>query len=171
MAQQEGRIEIPDHGSLEIRPATGEVVYCAEAGRDAHFAGHALLTEPGALRWATTPHEGRALIGRVRSEFLHLFDAKRSRFRALVTGERLARVEQLTIVHCGDLFIAVTENGIIAIDAGGRSDDQDGRERWRINKITYNWSYVGRDEATLFFADANENLLAFDPDSGREASL
>ena len=174
MAENEERIEIPGHGRLEIRNGNGEVVYRPDGGLAEQFVGHPLLTESGALRWATTPHEGRALVGRVQSELLHFFDAKQRRFRPVAVGERLARVEQLAIAHAGDLFIAVTESCVIAInaiDAGRRAGDEGGRERWRINQTTYDWSYVGRDEETVFFSDAGGNLLAFDPDSGREASL
>ncbi len=156
-------IEIGALGRLELCVEMQCLGYRAQSGEVAEYPGHALLRETGGLRWATSGRRGQALLGRVEGEELHQFDARTRAFRAIPIGERLRRAEQLQIVESGDLFLALSENGILAID-------ERGEELWRIGQVTYDWSYVGRDESGLSLCDAHGNLLVFDPQTGRESS-
>ncbi len=154
-------IALPSRGRLELLADEGEVVFITQTGQVHRYHEHPLLREPGRLCWVLNSRVDAVLVGRRRSDRLHLFDLERCAFKAIPIGERLPRVEQLELVAVGSLFLALMESGIIALDRGGC-------ELWRIAQTTYDWCFVGDAEGRLWFTDANGNLLAFDPATGGE---
>jgi len=153
-------IELADFGVVQFCAEPPSLSFRRPSGEVVRFADHALLSEPGELRSAVIA--GRALVGRSAAGAVHLFDAQAATFRVLPIGERFPRVEQLQILGCDDLFLVLTENGVLAIDT-------DGEEHWRIAQVTYDWTYVGHDTSTLSLSDAHGNLLDFDIRTGRES--
>ena len=61
----------------------------------------------------------------------------------------------------GDLFVVLTENGVLAIEPCGR-------ERWRIERVSYAWHFALYEGGSVFLTDAAGNVLAFDAMSGEE---
>lgn len=159
------RIELPDVGRLEIRDGdavAAELVFLPLEGPPRSLGAHPLLRrEDGPLAFAVAESGDRILAGRRRAEALHWFDASHGRLRIVPTAERLRGSEELCIEAAGDLFVALTENGVLGVDA-------EGRERWRIARVSYGWRFVGRSGARVFLTDADGNLLAFDAESGEE---
>jgi len=106
---------------------------------------------------------GLPLIGRVAAEALYHFDPQRVSLTPVPLVERLRRVEELGIVAVDSLFLAITENGILAVDEAGR-------ELWRISETTYGWRFVGSQDGALWLTDVGGDLIGIDPATGEETS-
>lgn len=157
----EGPGKEPDDG-LNVRP-NETLVVSLPGVPERHFARHPLLVDKGPLRWAVHPRGDRVLLARVRGDRLHLLRLPEATLEPIALGERLPNVEQLDLVTSGELFVAISESGVYALDA-------EGRERWRIPGTTYDWRYVGDEDGDVWLSDTNGNLLGFDAQSGRERS-
>ena len=154
-------VEFAGHGRLLIRVDPPELVFLALDGARRSFPQHPLLAQSGALRWVRNERRLQALLGRTKGESLHLFDARTRRFRSLPLRERFPGVAQLELWQSADLFLARTENGLLAVDG-------EARELWCIERITYDWRFVSHSSGSLWFADSSGNLLGFDPATGHE---
>jgi hypothetical protein len=98
------------------------------------------------------------------AEHLELIDRTGERTRRVPLGERLCGSETLALHFVDDVFVALFENGVIAIEPCGR-------ERWRIGQVTYGWRLLSSDEGVLWLADAHDNVLAIDRATGEEAPV
>ncbi len=155
------RIEFYGLGELSIDLGKGELLFIAANGDRVSFADHPLLGEVGELRWTVGAGGSAVLLGRHKSDRLHFLDARTLQQRSVSLGERLPRVEELTLHSTRDQYIALSESGIYVVD-------QDGSECWRVARTTYGWRFVGESEESLFFSDVMDNLLEFDAATGRE---
>ena len=161
MKAGEERIDFPQLGELTIRRDPAQVVFQAVSGEGRRFSEHPILRESGVLRFAVEGRGACALLGRREGHSLHLFDARRQSFSRVALRERLPGVTQLEIVASRDLFLARSENQLIAVET-------DGRERWCVECITYDWRFVSHSDDSVWFADSEGNLLGFDSASGQE---
>jgi hypothetical protein len=113
---------------------------------------------------ATAPDGRHVLSGALDADHLELIDIEAGDTRHVPLGERLFGSETLAL-HCTQgLFVALTENGVVAVEPSGR-------ERWRISETTYGWRLVASDVGLLWIADVHGNVFAIDAVSGEEASL
>lgn len=159
------RIELPEHGCLELHaesPAAAALVFVALDGEIRRLEGSSLLRgEDGPLAFALGAAGHTVLLGRRRSDRLYLFDAAAGRLQPVALGERILGSEELRIAAAGDLFVVLTENGVLAIEPCGR-------ERWRIERVSYAWHFALYEGGSVFLTDAAGNVLAFDAMSGEE---
>lgn len=161
MSERDWRIELPGYGVLEARHDGSGLCFTGERGGERVLGAHPLLEGEGSLVWAIGPSRRTALFGYTRDDRLHHFDVGSVSLTPVPLVERLRRVEELSIVVTDALYLAITENGIVAIEDGGR-------ERWRIAETTYGWRFVGAQDDTLWLTDADGNLIGIDPADGDE---
>jgi hypothetical protein len=102
-----------------------------------------------------------ALVGLVSSDVLVLASAQDFGLRRCALGERIPNAEQLQIVPVEGAFAVIYENGIALIDDAGR-------ERWRIDRVCFDWRFVDERDGALWLADHDGNLLGFDAATGFE---
>jgi hypothetical protein len=164
MTRRIERLELAGGGWIELREDGEGVAAGLEGVAESRFDAHWLAADEGRLRGARHPHGDRVLLGRVRSDRLFLLRLPDAELAPIDLPERLAGAWQLAIVTSGDLFVALTESGVYAIEA-------DGRERWHIAGTTYDWRYVGDQDGDVWLSDTNGNLIGFDAESGEERSL
>lgn len=155
-------IALPGHGVLQAWRDDAQLAFVSAAGRCTTFGDHPLLHVAKPPVHARHVARGSVLVGHIRCDRLYYFDAVRVALGPIVMVERIPLSEELRIVCAGSLFLALTENGVLAIDLAGR-------ERWRIDQITHGWRFVGAENGHLYLADTNDNLLTFDPATGEEA--
>lgn len=117
-----------------------------------------------AVLQVSAPDGQIVLTGARDADELHLLDVAGRRMRFVPLGERLGGSETLSLHFVEGLFIALTENGIVAIEP-------DGRERWRIDGTTYGWRLLSFDEGVLWLSDLPGNIFPVDPWTGEEASV
>jgi hypothetical protein len=102
------------------------------------------------------------LIGWVEGDLLHHVALVPPCHTPIELMERLSGSSQLQLHAFGDRFIAITENGLLVLDGSGR-------ECWRLDRVTYDWDWVGLVQGQIWLSDAHGNLLGFDPATGQEA--
>ncbi len=81
--------------------------------------------------------------------------------RRLPLGERIPNAAQLAIFAVEGGFGVLTEHGLASID-------ERGHERWRVDRVTFDWRFVDERDGALWLADADGNLLGFDAAAGWE---
>jgi len=150
-----------EHGHLEVEVESGRVTDQSPAGRRTVLTGHLRPGEARALSAACTPDGSIVCLVPRRGETFWLIDRERGRIREVPFGERLGGSAEVAITAEDEDFIVVTEAGFLVISARHG-------ERWRYDRITYGWRFVGASEGYLWFADADENLVSFDPLTGHE---
>jgi hypothetical protein len=156
-------IELPGHGWLALRPESDELWFTSSDGEVVDYPGHDLLHGGTELVWSVAETGGSVLIAARRADSAYVFDARERRFRRIPTVERLPQAEELSLQTAGDLFVLLTENGVIALDA-------EGRECWRISQTTWGWQLIGSTASELCFSDTNGNVVTVDRTTGLEAS-
>jgi len=127
---------------------------------------HVELGGPGDARLHITVRvatDGRsALLARVEGDRLLFVAAATPAVRWLELVERLAHATQLHIEPVARAFVVISENGLLCIDA------ENGQERWRLDRVTFDWTFVAEREGAVWLSDAEGNLLGFDLTSGDE---
>ncbi|MBW2229324.1 MAG: hypothetical protein JRG92_06495 [Deltaproteobacteria bacterium] len=109
--------------------------------------------------------DGRYVLSGLRDgDHLELVDVEAERTRHVPLCERILGSETLALHFTSGLFVALTENGVVAVEPCGR-------ERWRISEITFGWRLLASDADALWLADVHDNVFAIDPESGEEASV
>ena len=74
----------------------------------------------------------------------------------------MAQAWQLEIVPIAvDDFLVLFEAGFFRVDG-------DGREQWRVERMTFDWHFVGEREHVVWLSDLHGNLLGFDAQTGFE---
>jgi len=164
MTRRIERLELAGGGWIELRENDEGVVAGLEGAAESYFDARELIADAGRLRGALHPQGDRVLLGRVRSDQLFLLRLPGAELVPIALPGRLAGAWQLAIATSGDLFLALTESGVYAIEV-------EGRERWRIAGTTYDWRYVGDQDGDVWLSDTSGNLLGFDAQSGEERSL
>ncbi len=146
------RIEPP--GRLEIdRPEAARVSFAFSTAR---------LTRR-AVAGAAARSGDAALVGCAGEAALWWVAPSVAEPRRLPLGDRIPNAAQLSIVAIAGGFAVLTEHGLAVID-------EEGRERWRIDRVTFDWRFVDEREGALWLADADDNLLGFDTSTGWERS-
>jgi len=104
-----------------------------------------------------------ALVGFTLHPLLVHVCAERGSLRRIALGERIARAEQLEIVAATGGFLVRLERGLIFVDDAGR-------DRWHVDRVTFDWRFVAEREDALWLVDEGGNLLGFGLDGGLERS-
>jgi hypothetical protein len=154
------RIRLPDFGTLEVSQEEDRILFRSGSGRLLDFPDHPLLRQPGSLEVRPSRRGDAVLLARSAGDAVFLFDPALARFRALPIGDRIPGSQQLEIIALDELFLVITENGILAVDRRGR-------ELWRIDEVTYCWHFEGAEQGCLWFSDASGNLLGYDARDGQ----
>lgn len=101
------------------------------------------------------------LFGPVQGDLIVRVSANSDTVHRFTVGERIPHAEQLELHAAGDGFWVRFENGLFVLG-------EDGRERWRIDRVAFDWCFVAERDDALWFSDASGNLLGFSLDTGDE---
>ena len=141
-------------GVLHIEQPDGSTVSSAMAPE---------LDWPAPLESARSTSGVAVLFGLVHGDLLVHVGPGRNGFRRLVLGERLPHAEQLGVHAVSGGFLVRFENGFFFVG-------DEGRERWRVDRVTFDWRFVAERDQALWLSDASGNLLGFTLDSGIECA-
>lgn len=119
------------------------------------------LTWPTEVAGCASGSGASALVALVRHDALFLVAAGRRGCLRVALGERIAHSEQLGLFAAGPGFVVLYEHGLVALDEAGR-------ERWRIDRVTFDWRLVDEHDGALWLSDTHGNLLGFDAETGIE---
>jgi hypothetical protein len=119
------------------------------------------------LDWPTpvvgvaSPEGGSALIGFTLHPLLVHVSSQLGRLRRIALGERLPHAEQLDLFAVAGGFLARLEHGLVFVD-------ESGRDRWYVDRVTFDWRFVAERDGALWLVDEGGNLLGFSSDTGLE---
>jgi hypothetical protein len=131
---------------------------------DGHRESHRLVPEidwPTPVVGAASASGETALIGFLLHPLLVHVSSRSLNPRRIALGERLRHAEQLELFAVSEGFLARLENGLVFVD-------DDGRARWHVDRVTFDWRFVAERDGALWLGDEGGNLLGFSVDAGLE---
>jgi len=149
-----GGLRLDARGELDLRQADGSRTRRPLAAE---------IAWPTPVVGARAASGDAALIGfRLHPLLVHV-RAEPGAPRRIALGERIAHSEQLEILAVTGGFLVRFERGLLLVD-------EVGRDLWHVDRVTFDWRFVGERDGALWLVDEGGNLLGFGLADGFERS-
>lgn len=149
-----GGVRLDARGALHVRRADGSRTLQPLAAE---------ISWPTPVVGVAAASGDSALIGFTLHPLLVHVCARRESPRRIALGERIAHAEQLEVVAATGGFLVRLESGLVFIDEAGR-------DRWHVDRVTFDWRFVAERDDALWLVDEGGNLLGFGLHDGLERS-